>query len=110
MADVEHAPEYLVIGHITADVVADGTTPGGTALYAALTAARLGLRTAVVTSAPPAYLETLTPHLAGASTHVVEHQSAIIMANLRALLDGAGGNDLAIKNPEVLEQWHARYC
>ena len=51
---------------------------------------------------------TLTPHLAGASTNVVEHQSAIIIANLRALMNGAD-NDLAIKNPEVLEQWYARY-
>jgi hypothetical protein len=39
----------------------------------------------------------------------VEHQSTIIVTNLRALLDGAGGKELAIKNPEVLEQWYARY-
>lgn len=52
---------------------------------------------------------TLTPHLAGASTNVVEHQSAIIIANLRALLQGENRQRLAIKNPEVLEQWYAQH-
>jgi D-3-phosphoglycerate dehydrogenase / 2-oxoglutarate reductase len=51
---------------------------------------------------------TLTPHLAGASTNVVAHQSQIILANLRALLAGPPWRDLAIKNPEVLASWHAR--
>lgn len=43
-------PDYLVIGHITADVLDDGEVVlGGTALYSALTAARLGARVAVLT-------------------------------------------------------------
>ncbi len=43
-------PEYLVIGHICADLHPDGKVVlGGTALYSALTAARLGWRTAVLT-------------------------------------------------------------
>lgn len=43
-------PQYLVIGHITADLQADGSVElGGTALYSALTAAKLGWRTAVLT-------------------------------------------------------------
>lgn len=43
-------PEYLVIGHICGDIQADGTVVlGGTALYSAITAARLGWRTAVLT-------------------------------------------------------------
>jgi sugar/nucleoside kinase (ribokinase family) len=43
-------PEYLVIGHICGDIQADGKVVlGGTALYSALTAARLGWRTAVLT-------------------------------------------------------------
>src|SRR5687767_8775163 len=42
-------PDYLVIGHITADVLDDGEIVlGGTALYSALTAARLGARVAVL--------------------------------------------------------------
>lgn len=43
-------PEYLVIGHICADLQPDGKAIlGGTALFSALTAARLGWRTAVLT-------------------------------------------------------------
>jgi sugar/nucleoside kinase (ribokinase family) len=43
-------PEYLVIGHICADLHPDGRVVlGGTALFSALTAARLGWRTAVLT-------------------------------------------------------------
>jgi sugar/nucleoside kinase (ribokinase family) len=43
-------PQYLVVGHITADLQADGTVQlGGTALYSALTAARLGWRAAILT-------------------------------------------------------------
>lgn len=44
--------EYLIIGHITEDLTATGTVPGGTALYAATTAQRLGRRVALVTRAP----------------------------------------------------------
>ncbi len=55
---MEWAPQYLVIGNITKDLVADGSFRlGGTATYSALTAARLGLRTAVLTSCEP----SLTP-------------------------------------------------
>jgi sugar/nucleoside kinase (ribokinase family) len=47
---VHQAPEYLAIGHITIDRRPDGTeVPGGTALYAALLAARFGLRAAILT-------------------------------------------------------------
>jgi sugar/nucleoside kinase (ribokinase family) len=52
MAGVQSSrtPEYLVIGHICADLHPDGQVVlGGTALYSALTAARLGWRTAVLT-------------------------------------------------------------
>jgi 1D-myo-inositol 3-kinase len=44
-------PDYLVIGHITKDLLAEGFTVGGTAMYAAVTAQRLGKRAAIVTSA-----------------------------------------------------------
>jgi sugar/nucleoside kinase (ribokinase family) len=43
-------PDYLVTGHITADLQPDGSVVlGGTALYSAITAARLGARVAVLT-------------------------------------------------------------
>ena len=42
--------DYLVIGHITQDITADGLRPGGTVSFAALTARALGLRVGIVTS------------------------------------------------------------
>jgi hypothetical protein len=44
--------DYLVIGHLTADLQEDGSVrTGGTALFAALTAHQLGARVAILTSA-----------------------------------------------------------
>src|SRR6202000_3354615 len=41
---------YLAVGHVTVDVLDDGERrPGGTALYSALQAARLGLKAAILT-------------------------------------------------------------
>ncbi len=46
-------PEYLVLGHFTRDLIPGGAILGGTCSYAALTALKLGLRTAAVTSYGP---------------------------------------------------------
>ncbi len=58
------APDYLLLGHFTRDVLPDGTTrPGGTSLYAALTAHRLGRRVAVVSAPaelPPGWPDAIT--------------------------------------------------
>lgn len=46
-------PEYLLLGHLTRDVLPDGeSTPGGTALYSALAANQCGARVGVVGAAP----------------------------------------------------------
>ncbi|MBC8100281.1 MAG: ribokinase, partial [Armatimonadetes bacterium] len=45
------APDYLLIGHLTADLTPDGRTPGGTVTYAAHTAHAFGLNVGVLTSA-----------------------------------------------------------
>lgn len=42
--------DYLLIGHLTRDLTADGARIGGTAAYSALTAHALGLRVGIVTS------------------------------------------------------------
>jgi 1D-myo-inositol 3-kinase len=48
------SPEFLIIGHITQDLLSNGTlSTGGTVSYAATTAHRLGCRVGVVTSAGP---------------------------------------------------------
>ncbi len=43
--------DYLVLGHLTEDLVPGGTRLGGTVAYSALTARALGLRVGIVTSA-----------------------------------------------------------
>jgi len=47
------AIDYLVVGHLAADLAPSGPALGGTAAYAGLTAAALGLRVGVLTSAAP---------------------------------------------------------
>jgi sugar/nucleoside kinase (ribokinase family) len=47
------AIDYLVIGHLTHDLTADGYQVGGTVAYSAATANVLGCRAAVLTSATP---------------------------------------------------------
>jgi len=47
------APDYVLVGHVTRDLVPDGFVPGGTVTYAGLTARALGRRVGVVTSAGP---------------------------------------------------------
>jgi 1D-myo-inositol 3-kinase len=51
---------YTTVGHVTIDVLPDGTRqPGGSAFYSALQAARLGLRARIVTRGDPNELEAL---------------------------------------------------
>jgi sugar/nucleoside kinase (ribokinase family) len=53
--------DYTTVGHVTRDVLdADGShRPGGTALYSALQAARLKLRTQILTKGEPREIERL---------------------------------------------------
>jgi sugar/nucleoside kinase (ribokinase family) len=67
MADLTHAPQYLVVGHITRDLIPGGDYRlGGTATYAALAAQRLGQTVGVLTSGGPEVepppLESLVVH------------------------------------------------
>ena len=54
---MKQTPDYLLLGHFTRDVLPDGKyVPGGTSLYAALTAHRLGEAVSIVsaqTTLPP---------------------------------------------------------
>lgn len=45
------APDYLLIGHFTADITPNGRIPGGTVAYAMRTAHAFGLNVGVITSA-----------------------------------------------------------
>jgi 1D-myo-inositol 3-kinase len=44
------APDFVAVGHVTLDHFGDVVRPGGAALYAAITAYRLGLSAAILTS------------------------------------------------------------
>ena len=58
--------DYTTVGHVTADVMADGSRrPGGGAFYSALQAARVGLRARIVTRGVRAEIETLLAPYAG---------------------------------------------
>jgi sugar/nucleoside kinase (ribokinase family) len=46
-------PDLVAVGHVTLDETAAGRRPGGAAYYAAVTAQRLGLRVALLTSLGP---------------------------------------------------------
>jgi sugar/nucleoside kinase (ribokinase family) len=52
--------DYISVGHVTVDVLEDGSRrPGGTALYGALQAARLGLRALILTRGVPGEIEAM---------------------------------------------------
>jgi len=75
------APTYVVVGHVARDVAPDapdGYAPGGTALYAALTARRLGVETGVLTSSTADFDRSV---LEGAQIHLVPAAQATVFDN-----------------------------
>lgn len=74
------APDFVVVGHVTLDQFGEATRPGGTALYAAVTAQRLGMSVGILTShgadfpleAIPPQIEVVT--LEAPATTVFEHR------------------------------------
>ncbi len=72
--------DYLVIGHVSQDVVPGGYKVGGTAAYSGRTAHMLGCRTAVVTSTAPDY--DLAPALPGIDVHRVPAAQSTIFDNV----------------------------
>lgn len=80
--------DYTTIGHVTVDVMADGTRrPGGSAFYGALQASRLGLRALILTRGRPEEIESLLePYRAELS---IEIQPAQQTTTLRTSGSGA---------------------
>jgi sugar/nucleoside kinase (ribokinase family) len=68
--------DYTTVGHVTVDVMADGTRrAGGSAFYAALQAARLGARARIVTRGVRAEIEELLePYLDELELEVIESE------------------------------------
>jgi sugar/nucleoside kinase (ribokinase family) len=75
------APDFVAIGHVTLDRFGDEVRPGGAALYSAVTAHRLGLSAAILTShaadypleAIPSRIEVVT--LEAPATTVFEYDA-----------------------------------
>jgi sugar/nucleoside kinase (ribokinase family) len=73
------APRFVAIGHITLDRLRDTIQPGGTALYAAITAHRLGVSAGILTRHGDDFpLDTIPPQievvsLPGSCTTVFRH-------------------------------------
>lgn len=72
-------PDLLTIGHLIKDLTPDGYTLGGAVTYSAVTATRLGLRPAIVTSAGPDV--SLHSALPGVAIAVVDAKVTTSMAN-----------------------------
>jgi len=87
--------DYTAVGHVTVDVLADGSRrPGGGAFYSALQAARLGQRTLVITRGVPAELEALL------RPYAAELELRIDAAPRTATLQGDG-----VERPQRLLAW-----
>jgi sugar/nucleoside kinase (ribokinase family) len=88
------APDFVAVGHVTLDHFGDVVRPGGAALFAAVTAHRLGLSAAILTSHAADFpLEAIPPQievvsLESAATTVFEHRHRAGRRTLR-LLSGA---------------------
>lgn len=85
--------DYVTVGHVTVDVLAsDGSRrPGGGAFYSALQAARLGLRTLIVTKGAPSELEELLePYREELEVRVLAAEHTTTLATTTLATTGAG--------------------
>lgn len=75
--------EALIVGHVTRDLLPDGDwRAGGAALYAGVTAQRLGLRVGIVTSAPADLRASVAETLGDVALVVVESATATTFENV----------------------------
>ncbi len=94
--------DYTTVGHVTADVLSDGSRhPGGTAFYSALQAARLGRRALILTQGAPSEIsELLEPYRSELEVELIaaEHTTTMRtsgtgLARSQRLLAWAGAID-----------------
>lgn len=78
--------DYTTVGHVTADVLADGSTrAGGGAFYSALQAARLGWRAKIITRGVRAEIEELlAPYRSELELEVIDAPSTTTLATRSA--------------------------
>src|SRR5215470_2559483 len=101
------APDFVAIGHVTLDHFGEDVRPGGAALYAAVTADRLGLSAAILTSHGDDFpLELIPPRIEVVSipakaTTVFEHD---LRGQERAMRVTSVAAPLSAN--DVPEDWH----
>jgi sugar/nucleoside kinase (ribokinase family) len=101
------APEFVAIGHVTLDHFGDEVRPGGAALYAAVTADRLGLSAGILTSHGDDFpLELIPPRIEVVSvpakaTTVFEHELSAGERAMRVTSVAA-----ALSENDVPDDWH----
>ena len=77
------APDLLLIGHVTRDLLPDGRWRlGGTVTFAALTAIRHGLRVGIVTSGPDDVAIALNTLAPGVATHRIPSTDVTTFENI----------------------------
>jgi sugar/nucleoside kinase (ribokinase family) len=72
--------DYLVVGHISRDIVGDSSQTGGTAVFSGRVAKILGCQTAVLTSTAPDF--DAGCELSGISVHQVEAEATTTFENV----------------------------
>ena len=83
--EVPEVPDFVAIGHATRDLLpGGGWRLGGTVTFAALTAQRLGLHAAVLTSGPPDLLTALRDALPGVALACLPASEATTYENVYA--------------------------
>ncbi len=96
------APDFIAIGHVTLDRFGDTVRPGGAALYAAVTADRLGLSAAILTSHAddfpldlvPSRIEVVTVPAAETTTFEHGEREGERVLHVRAAAAALGVDDL----------------
>lgn len=84
-AQPDDVPDFVAIGHATRDLLpGGGWRLGGTVTFAALTAQRLGLRAAILTSGPPDLLAALRDVLPGVALACLPAPDATTYENVYA--------------------------
>jgi sugar/nucleoside kinase (ribokinase family) len=81
---VAYSPDYIVVGHCALDVQPDGSfLPGGTVLYGALTAARMGMRVGILTAGDPAAIAAaLAPFDGSFAIHILRATATTTFENI----------------------------
>jgi 1D-myo-inositol 3-kinase len=77
-------PDYVVVGHCALDVQPDGSfLPGGTVLYSALTAARMGMHVGILTAGDPAAVTAaLAPFDGSFAIHILPAAATTTFENI----------------------------